>query len=185
MRNSTHQVVEHPLGKKGDGLFLPSCFLHGTLYTETKLSGFSALEGLGDWFFGRGKVPRVLVDNCKMQDGLPCNPTCPGAPPGPGPAPGPTPPGPGPAPGPTPQITCGSCGSTLLRDTTLAYHDIDVHVVANETACCALCAKNLKCAQWAWHGSQDQTCHLHAANSFMHSQKGTISGVMNRTLPGA
>lgn len=86
-----------------------------------------------------------------------------------------------PGPTPVPHIRCGACGSTLLRDTTFAQNDVDVQVVANETECCALCAANTKCAQWAWHGSADQKCHLHAADSTMKAQRGTISGIVNRT----
>jgi len=70
MRNSTIRLVtEHPLGKVGDGLFLPSCFGHtenvrlGTSY-QTVVSGFTV------------DVPAVLVDDCQTQDGLACNPTC-------------------------------------------------------------------------------------------------------------
>jgi hypothetical protein len=36
------------------------------------------MEVLGDWFFERGKLAsHILVDDCKMTDGQPCNPTCP------------------------------------------------------------------------------------------------------------
>jgi len=107
MRNSTHQVVKHPLGKVGDGLFSPSCYAHGIGLQKTKLSGFTAQDGLGDWFWGRGKVPSILVDDCTMVvPGLPCNPTCPSAP---GPSPSPSP---GPAPGPSPD----NCAATLRSD---------------------------------------------------------------------
>jgi len=80
MRNSTNLVVNHPLQKSGDGLFLPSCWAHtgGLKYPgRTELSGFTTLQAVGDWFFGRGGIPNILVDDCNMPaPGLPCNPTC-------------------------------------------------------------------------------------------------------------
>jgi len=82
MRDSTRQV----LAKSGDGLFLPSCFDHTDglgVGGTTKLKGFTSIQGLADWFFGRGAVPAILMDDCDMASpGLPCNPTCAGAPTG-------------------------------------------------------------------------------------------------------
>ena len=44
-----------------------------------KVSNYMDL--IGDWFFQRGKYQSyVLVDDCKMTDGQPCNPTCPNTP---------------------------------------------------------------------------------------------------------
>lgn len=92
MRNSTNLIVNHPLGKKGDGLFHPSCFDHGGF---GKLSGYNYYEATNDWFFGRGQIPSVLVDDCDMPSpGLPCNPTCKLVPtPAPSPTPSPSPSG--------------------------------------------------------------------------------------------
>lgn len=96
MRNSTALVYNHPFQKKGDGLFSASCLDHGGglgVAGETKIKGYTCKDGLGDWFFGRGKVPSVLVDDCKMAEaGGPCNPTC-GTAPSPSPGPSPTPSG--------------------------------------------------------------------------------------------
>lgn len=76
MRNSTAQVISHPFGKKGDGLYLPSCLDHGIAGTTT-LQGFTKNQALGDWFHNRAGAPLILVDGCEMQSpGLPCNPTC-------------------------------------------------------------------------------------------------------------
>merc|ERR1712232_1032123 len=67
--------------------------------------GYKYDDILGDWFFGRGRMPHILVDDCNMAPpGLPCNPECKTAYP-PRPSPGPSPPGPsppGPSPGPSP-----------------------------------------------------------------------------------
>lgn len=83
MNRSMGQVVRHPRGKSGDGLFLASCLAHGLSLThqekQVRVQGHGAFESLADWFFGRGKVPSLLVDDCEQPaPGLPCNPTCPG-----------------------------------------------------------------------------------------------------------
>ena len=88
------------------------------------------------------------------------------------------PPPPPPAP---PSIRCGSCGSSLLNDTTFGSHDVDKATAPSAAACCALCAGNKACAEWAWHGADDQSCHLHSAQAKQKAQRGTVSGVMNRT----
>ena len=60
---------------------------------------------------------------------------------------------PPPSPPPTPTIDCGSCGSTLLNDTTFAHDDVvNFEILPSAAECCAACAKNSKCTQWAWHG---------------------------------
>ena len=70
MRNSTHVL------KKGDGIFLPSCFLHGGglgVGGSTTIGGHQSGKVLGDWFHDRD-VQDVLVlrDSCDAaNDGLP------------------------------------------------------------------------------------------------------------------
>ena len=60
---------------------------------------------------------------------------------------------PPPPPPPAPTIDCGSCGSTLLNDTTFAGDDVEhFQVLPSAAECCAACAKTSKCTQWAWHG---------------------------------
>ena len=62
--------------KGKDGLFFPSCLNHGGF--NTNVQGVSDYMGvIGDWYFQRGKYPsHIFIDDCKMTDGLPCNPTC-------------------------------------------------------------------------------------------------------------
>lgn len=92
------------------------------------------------------------------------------------------PPPPPPPPSPPVVIQCGSCGSTLLNDTTFASDDIAPKIVTNSAlACCNKCTTNPECVQWAWHGTSDQTCHLHGKKSTLKQQTGTVAGVMNRT----
>ena len=95
MRDSiAQQVKDHGQTKaKGkDGVFLPSCLSHG-MSTETTIAlpafdhntskttnstrvGF--MELLGDWYFERNQLPsHILIDDCKMTNGQPCNPNCP------------------------------------------------------------------------------------------------------------
>ena len=38
-----------------------------------RINGTTFAESLGDWYFGRGKVPTQLVDSCHTVD---CNPDC-------------------------------------------------------------------------------------------------------------
>jgi hypothetical protein len=106
MRNSIGpQIKAHGQTKaKGkDGLFLPSCLSHA-LSTETTLAAqvsmpenitaaaaaaglqqanstqVGYMELLGDWYFERNKfASHILIDDCKMTDGQPCNPNCPNA----------------------------------------------------------------------------------------------------------
>lgn len=77
MRNSTRDV----LAKKGDGLFLASCLEHGGGLQpggSTQSGGLNVTIMLGDWFFGRGAVSHVQIDDCSgaSDPDLPCNPTC-------------------------------------------------------------------------------------------------------------
>ena len=96
MRDSISlQVKAHGQTKaKGkDGFFLPSCYSHG-VSNETKLpvamsennntaaayavTQVGYMELLGDWFLERNKfASHMLIDDCKMTAGQPCNPTCP------------------------------------------------------------------------------------------------------------
>ena len=105
----------------------------------------------------------------------------------------PAPPAPAP---PAPTIRCGSCGSTLLNDTTFGHDDVGVQTAATAAACCAHCAADAACVQWAWHGpsrgqgaagaevGEEATCHLHGTSAVEKGQRGTVSGVMNRTAGG-
>ena len=94
------QIRSHGQTKaKGkDGMFLPSCLSHG-LSTETTLTAqvsasvsennnasatgsqqVNWVEIVGDWYFERNKfASHILIDDCKMTDGQPCNPNCPEA----------------------------------------------------------------------------------------------------------
>ena len=78
MRNSIGpQVKGHGQTKaKGkDGLFLPSCAEH--VLTNQKIQDVTYIDAIGDWFFEKGQLPsHILIDDCKMTDGQPCNPTC-------------------------------------------------------------------------------------------------------------
>ena len=63
--------------KGKDGLFFPSCLDHGGFSKTTLQSVSDYVDLIGDWYFQRGKYPsHVLIDDCKMTNGLPCNPTC-------------------------------------------------------------------------------------------------------------
>ena len=58
--------------------------------------------------------------------------------------------------------------------------------MSTHEACCALCAANGKCTQWAFHSKAQgrnpaDTCHLHSASALRKAQPGTTSGVMNST----
>lgn len=80
MRNSIGpQIKGHGQTKaKGkDGVFLPSCLAHGGFANTTLQDVSDYVDLIGDWFFQRGKYPSYIhIDDCKMTDGLPCNPTC-------------------------------------------------------------------------------------------------------------
>lgn len=92
-KSSMTQITNHPQGKVGDGYFLPACLSHGS---DPDLGdGFSKADGLGDWFFGRDVVPRVLIAECaSIPPYLPCTDGCAQLPT----APAPTPPTPMPPP---------------------------------------------------------------------------------------
>jgi hypothetical protein len=63
--------------KGKDGVFLPSCLDHGGFGSTTVQSVSNYVDLIGDWFFQRGKFPsHVLIDDCEMKNGMPCNPTC-------------------------------------------------------------------------------------------------------------
>jgi len=110
MALSKDVVTQHPYGKTGDGLFLASCLDHGgsvAFGDDVRVQGHNSFEALGDWFFGRGRIPAMLVDDCQQPaPGLPCNSMCPNVP-GP-PTPSPTP---SPTPAPSPSGDCPAwCG---------------------------------------------------------------------------
>ena len=70
--------------KKSDGIFFPSCLAHGVAESTTiGIQGTSYPTLVGDWFWERNKLPHRLRDTCDNGDGLPCNPSCPGATPQP------------------------------------------------------------------------------------------------------
>ena len=82
-----HHVQQQPYETKAkgkDGLFLPSCFAH-PISEDVRLHASASdpapvgyMKLVGDWFFERGELAsHILVDDCKMTDGQPCNPTCP------------------------------------------------------------------------------------------------------------
>ena len=92
MRNSiVPQIKAHGQTKaKGkDGMFLPSCLSHALSTESTLAAQVSAsnstqqvnwVEMVGDWYFERNKfASHLLIDDCKMTDGQPCNPNCPEA----------------------------------------------------------------------------------------------------------
>lgn len=94
-----------------------------------------------------------------------------------------------PPPPPAPvQVKCGSCGSSLLKDTTFAQDDVSQKAtVPSALACCALCTADAQCMQWSWH-EKDQShfaaheCHLHGKKATGPRRKtGVVSGVTNRT----
>jgi len=98
-KSSMTQITNHPQGKVGDGYFLPACIAHGS---DPDLDGFKKADGLGDWFFGRDVVPRVLIGECaSVPPYLPCTPGCPHLPPVAAPTP------------PTPPNDGGDCQATL------------------------------------------------------------------------
>jgi hypothetical protein len=68
--------------KKSDGIFFPSCLAHGVAESTT-IQGASYPALVGDWFWEQNKLPHRLSDTCDNGDGLPCNPSCPGATPHP------------------------------------------------------------------------------------------------------
>jgi len=129
-RNSIEpQIKGHGQTKaKGkDGLFLPSCLAHGGFSGTTVQSVSNYVDLIGDWFFQRGKYPsHVIIDDCNMTAGLPCNAGCkkrtvhtapsPTPPPTPVPTPFATPiPAPPPAsfpPSPTPSPSPSPASST-------------------------------------------------------------------------
>jgi len=62
--------------KSGDGVYLTSCFQHGSHTANVNSGEVSYQDSLGDWFWGRGNVSHVLMDDCSEVTGLPCNPNC-------------------------------------------------------------------------------------------------------------
>ena len=69
-------VAQVAASTKHDGLFLASCLDHtGNFgaYTNTTVQATTFVPLVGDWMFGREKLPHVVQDNC---GDLPCNPTC-------------------------------------------------------------------------------------------------------------
>ena len=91
-------------------------------------------------------------------------------------------------PAPAPAIACGpTCSSTLLESTTFANDDVGVAKAAESVeACCARCAGEPRCVQWAWHLAASgkwprNACHLCGARALRRAHGGVTSGIMNRT----
>lgn len=65
--------------RDASGLFVPACFHHCEMCTvgersqEASIAGHTYSDVLGDWFYDRGAVPHVLVDNVTAE----FNPSCP------------------------------------------------------------------------------------------------------------
>jgi len=75
-KTSMTQIMNHPQGKQGDGMFLPACYAHGG-NSKALVEGFTRRQALGNWFFGRTDVPLVLTDACgSMPPYLPCTEGC-------------------------------------------------------------------------------------------------------------
>lgn len=72
--NSTALVSEV---KPGDGLFLTSCYEHGS-DGNAMVQGRNKFDALNAWFSNDGSVPPVLVDECHASTGnwLPCGQGC-------------------------------------------------------------------------------------------------------------
>jgi len=62
--------------KEGDGVYLTSCFQHGSHIANVDNGDISYQDSLADWFFEKGDLPHVLMDACSEEAGLPCNPKC-------------------------------------------------------------------------------------------------------------
>jgi len=77
-KSSMNQIVQHPKGKQGDGMFLTACFNHGS---TAAIGGLKMDAGTGDWFFGRNTDSLLSKDTCDLAPPyLPCNPGCAGIP---------------------------------------------------------------------------------------------------------
>jgi hypothetical protein len=77
MRRSMNQLI----GSKKDGLFSASCYDHCSGINigsgaRTKIGGYDVTDLTGDWFWETNKLPHTVIDDCKSNNGLPCNPTC-------------------------------------------------------------------------------------------------------------
>ena len=92
MNLSLNQVATN---KKPDGMFFPSCLAHGVKPGVT-IEGATYPRLVGDWFWERNELPHRVRDSCDTGDGLPCNPSCPGA-------------------SPPPPVPAGACESALER----------------------------------------------------------------------
>jgi len=80
MQQSVEQIYSTVMSnslKKNDGLFFMSCLNHTSdthISSPTLVQGILQGDSIVDWYFEGGKVPHVLVDDCKGD--MPCNPTC-------------------------------------------------------------------------------------------------------------
>eukprot|EP00483_Globobulimina_turgida_P005206 UN05216 len=85
-RSILSQMVDS--GQTKNGLFYPSCYDHGiglgigNGVNLTVIDGYNSSELVGDWFWERNKLPRLVYDKCNSESNqLPCNPNCDGYPP--------------------------------------------------------------------------------------------------------
>jgi hypothetical protein len=44
--------------------------------SDDTVQGYTYPRQLADWFFGRGSIPAVLVDDCSSPEGTPCGTGC-------------------------------------------------------------------------------------------------------------
>lgn len=87
-----------------------------------------------------------------------------------------------PPPPPPVHMTCGSCGASLMKETTFADDDVSQKAAVPS----ALCTADSQCIQWAWHENSQgrfaaNECHLHGKMATARRKGGVVSGVMNRT----
>ena len=69
-------IAQVSASTKHDGLFLVSCLDHTGNFgasANTTVQGSTFVPLVGDWMFGRNKLPHIVQDDC---GDLPCNPTC-------------------------------------------------------------------------------------------------------------
>lgn len=82
MKKTATEMVTNKTGDQG--LFLASCYDHtqGLTFRHSHqgkavhVRSYNSLEGVGDWFHGRGQLPPFLVDDCESSWAGPCNSEC-------------------------------------------------------------------------------------------------------------
>lgn len=81
-RSIMTRIIENK--NQSNGVFYASCFDHGTGLgiglppgKATTINGYNSSELVGDWFWGRNKLPHFVYDTCNDEKNqLPCNPRC-------------------------------------------------------------------------------------------------------------